>query len=90
MLKPMNPTSWIKRIAGRWRLLLNACPRCNSDAPHVDKCVVCRNVMEGAMTQPNRRQQYPPTMATKAMWWYCWLHPGMQKMQREIEKESTP
>ncbi len=82
-------TRW-NRIIGRLCLFWNRCPRCNSDAPAVDCCVVCRNVHstnEWGTIEPNRRQQYPPTLATKALWWYCWLHPSMDSLQADITRD---
>jgi len=53
----------IKKLNGRLRLLFNACPLCNSDAPEVDDCVVC-----------NRgKETYPPTEIIKAGWWCRFL-----------------
>lgn len=88
----MVPNTRIKRLAGRIHLFFNACPRCGGSAPAVDCCVVCRNIHannEWGTIEPNRRQQYPPSPATKALWWYCWLHPAMERLQREIHDEHV-
>ena len=86
----LNREKWLDRQLGRLRLWSNFCPRCNGDAPHVYACVVCRNVANGkGSTEPNRRQQYPPTRETKALWWYCWMHAGFPRMQRDYEKEQA-
>lgn len=81
------PTSRWNRAIGHLRLFWGCCPRCNSDAPAVDCCVVCRNIHEDGASVRNLRQQYPPSLATKALWWYCWLHPGMAKLQRQIKQD---
>ncbi len=81
------PTSWWRRVRGRGRLFWNLCPRCNSDAPAVDCCWVCRNVQLGGVTVPNRRNQYPPSLATKALWWYCWCHPDLEDQQRYVVRK---
>lgn len=60
------------RIIGRERLRFGHCPRCNSDAPAVDTCHVCRYVLPRSgilVLERNRRQQFPPTVQTKADWW---------------------
>jgi len=87
MANVLNSRKRLHRIIGRFRLMLGFCPRCNSDAPAVDSCFVCKQVYEdGAKTTvPNRRQCYPPNLATKALWWYSWVHPGFQAMQDEWE-----
>lgn len=60
-----------EKLMGRYRLFWNACPSCNSDAPRIDNCVVCKN----------GRDTYPPTEITKSAWWCRFL----QKL--EIEKK---
>ena len=65
---------WLSVILGRWRLLFGNCPRCNSDAPAVYSCTICDQVIDedsGQLCQ-NYRQQFPPTPATKALWWSKW------------------
>jgi len=88
MTNILNPKKRLHRIIGRFRLLLGFCPRCNSDAPAVYSCSVCKQVYEdGAKTTvPNARQCYPPNLATKALWWYSWLHPCFESMQANWEK----
>jgi len=85
-----NPQNRIDRFFGRWRLLCGFCPRCNSDAPHVYHCAVCKQVhIPGqTATQNNNRQSYPPTRATKALWWYTWMHPAFDSMQKEYERSG--
>lgn len=34
--------AWLKRLRGRYRAWWGFCPACNSDAPAVDTCDVCR------------------------------------------------
>lgn len=85
-----NPKKRIDRLFGRLRLITNRCPRCNSDGPYVDNCSVCRQVylFYQMTTTKNRREHYPPNLATKALWWYSWMHPGFEKMQQDWEKEN--
>ena len=33
---------WLRILEGRWRFWLGFCPACNSDAPAIDSCPVCR------------------------------------------------
>ena len=88
MSKVLNPDTRVSRLIGRFRMLFGFCPRCSSDAPAVDSCSVCKQVYEdGAKTTaPNRRQCYPPNLATKALWWYTWLHPYYAAHQRDWER----
>ena len=41
MSKILNPLKWTHRLKARFRLWLDLCPRCNSDAPAIDTCWVC-------------------------------------------------
>ena len=43
MSKILNPLKRIDRLKARFRLWLELCPRCNSDAPAIDNCWVCWN-----------------------------------------------
>ncbi len=43
MSKILNPLKRIDRLKARFRLWLDLCPRCNSDAPAIDTCWVCWN-----------------------------------------------
>jgi len=83
----LDPKRRFHRIIGRYRLLHSFCPRCNSDAPAVDTCSVCKQVYEdgAATTVQNIRQCYPVNLATKALWWYSWMHPRFESMQRDWE-----
>ncbi len=38
------------------------------------------------MSVKNVRQQFPPIVATKALWWYSWVHPGYEDMQKNWYK----
>lgn len=90
MANVLNPRKKFHRIIGQWRLFWGFCPRCNSDAPHVYKCSVCKqvHVPDKMITEPNNRQLYPPMPSTKALWLYSWLHPGYEEMQEEWEKHN--
>ena len=83
MAEVLNPDKWFHRLRGRSRLILGNCPRCNSDAPEVYFCAVCKEVhIDGQnTTERNVRQQYPPIRATKALWWWVWMHPGFNDLQ---------
>lgn len=82
MGKLLNPELKIDRLIGKWRLFHGYCPRCNSDAPAVDKCSVCKQVhIDGENLTFKNIRHYPPNTATKALWWYSWVHPAFEKMQ---------
>lgn len=59
------------RMVGRHRLRMGLCPRCNSDAPAVDRCHVCKYVLRPGLQvfERNMRQQFPPSEQTRADWW---------------------
>lgn len=63
----------VKKFKGRYRLFWNQCPYCNSDAPAIDKCIVCKD----------GRDTYPPTKIIKAVWWARFLQ------ALEIERIDT-
>ena len=92
MKKPLEPTSRWNLFTGLLRLTNNQCPRCNSDAPLVDRCSVCNNIhhpLSGHLI-PNKREEglYPPTVSTKALWWYTWVHPFAKTKQKWMDEES--
>lgn len=33
----------IRRVIGSYRMLWGWCPRCNSDAPHIYTCAICKS-----------------------------------------------
>jgi hypothetical protein len=84
----MNPEKRWDRIWGRVRLFFGSCPRCNSDAPVVYFCAVCKQIyVKGTLTtEKNSRQEFPPNRASKALWWYTWMHPAFDSMQKDYEK----
>lgn len=84
----LNSDKRLHRIIARYRLWWGFCPRCNSDAPAVDTCDVCHFVMD-PLPQRNRRQQYPPSIATKALWWWCFVRPPVSRQQREKEFQDA-
>jgi hypothetical protein len=92
MKTSLAPNSRINRLRGYLRLWNNQCPRCNSDAPLVDRCGVCNNV-HNAMggISPNRRcfEQYPPSRATKALWLYSWMHPHADDKQTWMDSRES-
>lgn len=48
------------------RLRYNLCPACNSDAPAIDTCRVCKSYRGSAMLP------YPPSSAKKEIWLAHW------------------
>ena len=87
MTAVLTPSTRFQRIVGRFRLLTGACPRCNSDAPYVYSCSVCKQIYKaGEITTVSNDRTYPLTLATKALWWYSWLHPGHSKMQADWDR----
>jgi hypothetical protein len=85
----LKPKTRFLRALGLLRLFFNQCPRCNSDAPAVDTCFVCKQShIPGQMTTVSTtRGLYPPTPASKALWLYSWLHPGLDSMQASWEMD---
>jgi hypothetical protein len=85
MSAAVMPTTRWQRFKGLYRLWWNQCPRCNSDAPLVDSCHVCRTVQEitdsRVVEVRNNRSQYPPSFATKALWLSKWAHPAADHNQ---------
>lgn len=78
-------------LLGLWRLLHNQCPRCNSDSPHIYRCGVCNQAhLENGNIVPNRGSQipYPPTLGTKGLWFYSWVHPHADKKQAFMEEKG--
>ncbi|MCK4782159.1 MAG: hypothetical protein KAV87_00300 [Desulfobacteraceae bacterium] len=82
-----NRDSVAGRFLGRWALLHGFCPRCNSDAPEVYECAVCKMAHENGQNRlvKNHREMYPPNRATKAYWWYLWMHPGLDNLQSNYD-----
>lgn len=60
----MGKTTRLQRIVGRWRLWWNLCPACNSDAPEVDTCPVCK-----AWDDLTPYGRCPPDAEIKSLWW---------------------
>jgi len=86
MEKILKPNKFIHRLIGKYRLLFSFCPRCNSDAPGVYYCFVCKQVhidSQKALAKNNRH--YPINLASKALWWYTWVHPSFENMQKDHE-----
>lgn len=59
------------------RLRYNLCPACNSDAPAIDTCRVCKSYRSSdALPYPpgsdNRFPHYPPSPAKKEIWLAHW------------------
>lgn len=91
METPLSPNSRINRLRGYLRLWRNQCPRCNSDAPLVDRCGTCNVIyFENGNVGKNMRglSPYPPTLPTKALWLYSWLHPHAESKQRHMDGEN--
>lgn len=89
MKKPLLPNSRLNRFIGYLRLWNNQCPRCNSDAPLVDRCGTCNQVYlpNGNFARNVRGSvPYPPLLSTKALWLYTWLHPHAEVKQSWMEK----
>lgn len=82
-----NRNSFLGRFNGRWALMHGFCPRCNSDAPEVYTCSVCKMSHVDGQNRPEKttRGMYPPNRATKALWWYTWMHPGLKNLQKNYE-----
>ena len=87
-----DPWKPIDRFIARRRLRHGFCPRCNCDAPAVDSCVVCRNAQEEGQYSavPRLRCYYPiPSLVNQAYWWYCFMHPGMKRLQEEADRKHA-
>lgn len=57
-------------LQGRWRLYWGFCPACNSDAPAINTCPVCK-----ARERVHPSGAYPPSDAEKAEWWQRFIAP---------------
>jgi len=77
--------NFLKLARGKYRVMLDFCPLCNSDAPEVYDCYLC-----GWYQQANG-DKYPPTKETKDKWFSdykaslnVWAKiPGMIKKARK-------
>lgn len=50
-----------KRFIARWKMRWGFCPECDSDAPAIDTCPVCRGLKE-----------WPPSLITHVIRWDNW------------------
>ena len=50
---------FLLKARGSYRMFRGYCPKCNSDAPEVDECIVCNNTDADI---------FPPTKETVAHW----------------------
>lgn len=83
-MKILNPNIRLHRLIARWRMLHSFCPRCNSDAPGVYDCAVCKQIhIDTQLPTVKNNRNYPVNMATKALWWYSWVHPGHDEIQKK-------
>ena len=90
MARVLESGKRLHRFIGRWRLWWGFCPRCNSDAPAVDWCYVCRSyIADDYVIQEGRRQQYPPSRATKALWRHVWTNPAMTMLFASHERRKV-
>ncbi len=48
----------MKYLLGKWRLWWGFCPACNSDAPELDTCKICKS-----------SRDFPPSELLKRNWW---------------------
>jgi len=53
---------WFKMLIPRFRVSLNSCPLCNSDAPELDNCPLCGGYHSA------RGDEYPPEKELKQKW----------------------
>lgn len=89
--KIISPDSKLNLSRGIFRLWNNQCPRCNSDAPGVDNCWVCGKAhMDDGRISSNIRgtAPYPPNLGTKGLWFYTWVHPFRDAIQRAKNEDS--
>jgi len=54
---------WFEYLIGKYRLMFGFCPLCNSDAPELDFCPVCKSYSS------SRGDKFPPEKETKDRWW---------------------
>ena len=86
MKQPLKPDTRFNRFIGYKRLWFGFCPRCNSDAPLVDTCGTCNRAYDkDGRDVKNTRELYPPTLATKALWLFTWMHPHADAKQDWLE-----
>jgi hypothetical protein len=65
----------LKWWRGYFRLLNHFCPECNSDAPELYSCPVCRYY----------RGERPPTEKTESVWWLRFL----KKLESDYADSET-
>jgi len=67
-------------LLGRWRILWDLCPWCNSDAPELYKCPVCRyNTLS------------PPPKEIKEAWWILYSAKiKLAQPKEEIKRNPMP
>ena len=53
-----------RKLDGKERLLFGFCPSCNSDAPKIDHCTVCKGYRSSEASH-----SFPPPKAVRAAWW---------------------
>lgn len=53
-------TPTLRKLVAYWRAFRGYCPRCNSDAPELDTCLICERW----------RGSFPPSNQLAARWLY--------------------
>ena len=69
---------WFKMLIPRFRVSLNSCPLCNSDAPELDNCPLCGGYHSA------RGDEYPPEKELKQKWLKEMY--SVKRIQRNIKK----
>ena len=69
---------WFKMLIPRFRVALNSCPLCNSDAPALDNCPMC----DGYHSE--KGDAYPPPETLKKQWLKEMY--SVKRLKRNIKK----
>lgn len=74
---------WIRKVVGAYRLWWGWCPACNSSAPAIYDCHVCRVGLkfrrEDTISDDGYFVPWPPSPERKALWWRRFVEPPANK-----------
>ena len=86
---------WIKAftclMVARYRIFWGFCPLCNSDAPEIDKCILCDNNREWPRTQrtlDSWQEQYESIYRMRMMTYRAVLDSRLGRIERSEKLEG--